>query len=174
MNVQKNLKEIFYYKDGNLFYLSQPRGRRTLLKEPAGTIGSDGYRVIRFDNKNWKAHKLIWAYHYNTVPNILDHIDRDKLNNHIENLREVTKAQNLRNSIGYGKHSKYKGVHFNSRPKKKWAGRICISNDPRRTDISKSFYLEEDAARWYNAIVKEWWGSYAYLNNIGGWDELSV
>ena len=44
-------------------------------------------------------HRLIWVMHYGQIPPDLyvDHIDRDKKNNRIENLRLVTHAQNQRN-----------------------------------------------------------------------------
>ncbi len=169
--MQERVKEVFEYRRGDLYYRKQPQGRRTELSIPAGTVGSDGYRSIRLDGKSWKAHRLIWIYHYGGVPSMLDHIDRNRLNNDIRNLRLVEKRQNLRNSRGYGKHSKYKGVHPT---KTGWCGRICISDSPKRTDITKSFPTEIEAALWYNSVAKEWWGDYAYLNKIGGLDELQV
>ena len=45
-------------------------------------------------------HRVIWAWHNGCFPTMeIDHIDLDPTNNRIENLREVTQSENMRNMI---------------------------------------------------------------------------
>lgn len=80
----------------------------------AGTTAGvvDKYRRISIDHINYKAHRLAWLYVYGEpVPYEIDHIDTNKLNNQISNLRPATRSQTLAN-IGLRKDSKtgFKGV----------------------------------------------------------------
>lgn len=58
---------------------------------------------VSFQNTNCKlaAHRMIWAAHKGRWPlhgMVVDHIDRDTLDNRITNLREVTQTDNMRNA----------------------------------------------------------------------------
>ena len=44
-----------------------------------------------------KAHRVVWFIHYGVVPNYIDHINGDRADNRIENLRATTPSLNLRN-----------------------------------------------------------------------------
>ena len=90
-----------------------------------------------------------------------DHIDGDKLNNRKENLRIVTRSQNIMNSKKKsGLSSKYKGVSFYKKTSK-WTAQIC----PKEGRIHLGTFLtEEKAARAYDNKAKELFGDYAKLN----------
>ena len=65
----------------------------------AGTIDKHGYHVIRIDRKLYKAHRLAWLYIHGYFPeHDIDHRNRLKPVNKIENLREVSRVCNTRNS----------------------------------------------------------------------------
>jgi hypothetical protein len=83
------VKSLFNYKDGELFWKKN--------NKKAGSLKPTGYTVIEVNNKNMMAHRLIWMYHYGRVDNFIDHIDSNKSNNKIENLRLATKSQNCYN-----------------------------------------------------------------------------
>ena len=71
-------------------------GRRS--GSPAGTVTKKGYVRVKLD-KNYMAHRIIWAMFYGYWPkNMIDHIDGDRSNNRISNLREATPSQNAINS----------------------------------------------------------------------------
>ena len=57
-----------------------------------------GYRAITFFPYRLKEHRLIFLMCHGFLPELLDHIDGNKLNNRIENLRSCTKNQNQQNS----------------------------------------------------------------------------
>lgn len=62
---------------------------------------------VRVDGRMYRAHRLVFMYHHGYMPNIVDHIDCDKTNNRIENLREASKSENGMNRAG-----SYSGTGF--------------------------------------------------------------
>ena len=67
--------------------------------EMAGSVDLSGYRVVRISGALHKAHRICWALYYGEDPHghEMDHIDRDKTNNSINNLRLVTRETNCFN-----------------------------------------------------------------------------
>lgn len=67
-------------------------------------------------NMNYSSHKLVWLINYKSEPNgNVDHIDTDKLNNKIDNLRLCSVSQNRRNmGITKTSTSGAKGVYKNN------------------------------------------------------------
>lgn len=51
---------------------------------------------------NLKAHRVVWFLHHGTMPDCIDHIDGNRSNNRIENLRAVTRQENSQNCVGKG------------------------------------------------------------------------
>ena len=83
------------------------RGNKTKIGDVVGCLGSDGYWSIQIDGKRYNEHRLVWLYQRGKWPkNQLDHINRDRSDNRLINLREATNQQNCcnkagRNRIGY-------------------------------------------------------------------------
>jgi HNH endonuclease/AP2 domain len=104
-----------------------------------------------------KLHRLVWFLHYGEFPTLdLDHIDRDKGNNHISNLREATKSENLRNCYlnqksFAGSTSRYLGVRYVP-DRKLFRADICVTG---KHLYLGQFATEEEAARAHdNFIIK--------------------
>lgn len=119
MVTQERLKELFDYQDGKLIW-KVSRGR-AVIGAVAGHLHKhfDYYRITI--NKNiYFTHKLIFMFHNGFMPEIVDHIDGNPLNNKIENLRPATRSQNMRNAkIHKTNTSGVKNVHW-SKIDKKW------------------------------------------------------
>lgn len=65
----------------------------------AGCLNTIGYRQIQLDGKVYKEHRLIWFYLHGVWPkNEIDHINNQRNDNRIENLREATRSQNSFNT----------------------------------------------------------------------------
>lgn len=95
---------------------------------------------------------------------MFDHIDRNKLNNQRNNLRECSHAQNCANKSKQNKKttSKYKGVSFYKRTGK-W--QAYIKHNYAQKNLGH-FLSEEDAAKAYNNAAVKLFGEFAHLNKI--------
>jgi len=65
-----------------------------------GWINKEGYRIVRVKKKEYKAHRICFAIFHKRDPGkkCIDHIDGDKQNNAIVNLRAVTHRVNKSNT----------------------------------------------------------------------------
>lgn len=155
---QKELKRRFSYDPlvGDFRHLTAIRNK------PVGAIAGnrcDGYIIMAIDGVKYKAHRLAWLYFYGDWPKgDIDHIDGDRSNNAIENLREASRSQNLANQ---GKNrrgtSKYKGVCFDKN-RGKWSAHISFQ---RKHLALGRFETEEMAAKAYADKAVELFGEFA-------------
>jgi hypothetical protein len=89
---------------GRLYWLdceTMPKTWRTRYagREAFTCIKPTGYRMGRIDHKAYQAHRVIWALHHGEDPaGEIDHINRDRCDNRIENLRVVSHQENHRNT----------------------------------------------------------------------------
>ena len=89
-----------------------------------------GYVLTTIDGESYRVHRLIWKIHHGEPRRdmSIDHIDGDKENNRIENLRLVKQAENLLNaSMRSDNKSGCVGVYWEKR-RKKWCARITRKN----------------------------------------------
>jgi hypothetical protein len=90
------LQELLEYNPntGVFFWKKKLQGRRK--SRIAGCANPQGYIVIGIDGKTYFAHRLAWLYFYAYLPNSkhIDHINRDRSDNRIENLRLVLPSEN--------------------------------------------------------------------------------
>lgn len=62
-------------------------------------LDKDGYLVIKIKSHLFKVHRLCWAKHYQKEPIlVIDHINRNKTDNRVINLRHVSQKQNILNT----------------------------------------------------------------------------
>ena len=91
-----NFKEIFEYKDGNLYW-KETIASRAKKGNKAGSLYDTGYLMVGIKGKYYANHRIIFMMHNEYLPIEVDHIDGNKLNNKIENLRPATVSQNACN-----------------------------------------------------------------------------
>ena len=91
----------------------------------AGNIDKKGYRQIMIDGRSYFAHRLAWLYHYGTWPEKhIDHIDCDKDNNKISNIRLATNGQNRANARYLRNPGRLKGTYY-QKPLGRWQAQIA-------------------------------------------------
>lgn len=88
-----------------------------------------GYLRARILGKSYLAHRVIWAYHYGEWPSDqIDHINHDRSDNRIENLRVVSQMVNAKNQKRSKRNkSGFTGVHWCA-AKRRWRATIKVGN----------------------------------------------
>ena len=126
------------------------RGRTKGIGSVAGSLDWKGYRRIRIVRRAYRAHQLAWLYVYGQWPGMqIDHINRQKDDNRIENLRLVTPAQNKWNSAApKTNRSGFKGVF---RRGDRWIASMCTGGKRKHLGV---FQTAEAAHEAYAAAER--------------------
>lgn len=99
----KRLQEVLSYdKDTGVFVNLVNRNSRAIAGQVAGNVNNKGYVRITIDGYIYAAHRLAWLFVHGEFPQgegepFIDHINGDKADNRIENLRVSSTAANQRN-----------------------------------------------------------------------------
>ena len=156
----ESVNEVLAYDRGTGKFAWRKGVRNRNSGKPAGTLAKNGYIEIAIGGKKYRAHRLAWLLVFGETPACdIDHIDGNKANNRIENLRLSTRAQNKWN-VGITKRNKsgYKGVSW-CKQKNKWRATIRINNVQRNI----GFYSDiEEAGRAYRNMAIMLHGEYFY------------
>tara|TARA_R110000868_G_scaffold116769_2_gene310582 strand:- start:1348 stop:1728 length:381 start_codon:yes stop_codon:yes gene_type:complete len=117
MITQKRLKYLMKYdSDTGVFTRLISTAMRHKNGEFVGVKTTKGYLKCGIDNKEYTLHRLAFLYIYGFIPVRIDHINQDKTDNRIKNLREVTNSENLRNMSKSKKNkSGFTGVSFDKK-----------------------------------------------------------
>lgn len=157
---QERLKELFDYHPGGYFLRKTSCGKKFQAGDRvntcvAGTNG--GYYYFAWKRKRVVLHRGIFLFHHGYLPVCVDHINRNRFDNRIENLREATKSLNAANCPKYkGTSSQYKGVSF-KKSRNKYVANIS------RKHIGL-FTSEVEAAKAYDSRARELYGEFACTN----------
>lgn len=115
---QSLLLDFFEYKDGDLYW-KKDMNHITKAGNVAGSSTAKDYKNVIFNGRAHKVHRLIFLYHHGYLPEVVDHIDGNPINNKIENLRAADSLKNSYNKkIPLHNTSGVKGVHWHTQDKK--------------------------------------------------------
>ena len=121
------MKQEVEYRDGHFYKLSNGA-----LVTETPIKGAHRYVRVRICGVVQRLHRMVFLYHKGYLPKIIDHIDNDRTNNRIENLREVTQQQNCLNRVAHkNNRSGYKNVYWHS-AMNKWSVLVNV-NGARKT-----------------------------------------
>lgn len=155
---QIDFNKMFSYKEGNLYW-AEKVSDKVVIGNLSGWLKWNGYRLVSVNKVVIPVHHIIWHMFNGSFIDEgfeLDHINGNRSDNRIENLRVVTRSDNLMNKSGYGKTSPYRGVY------KLPSGKFCVRF---RKDYLGSYDTEEEAAELWNKHALEF-SSYTKLNEV--------
>lgn len=117
---QELLKLLDYDKETGIFTRKVRTTNSVKVGDIAGNKNSAGYLVVSVKGKQYLGHRLAWFYINSEWPEEIDHIDGDRFNNKIQNLRNCDSTENKRNScISKNNKSGFTGVSW-SKTNDKW------------------------------------------------------
>ena len=124
---RERLMEVLdYNKETGIFTWKKKLSARGAVVKVAGTI-SYGYNAINIDGVRYFAHRLAWLYVYGEWPKQeIDHIDRNRRNNAISNLRDVSRVVNALNVGPRNSNAGIKGATF-CQARNQWQAQINVS-----------------------------------------------
>jgi hypothetical protein len=127
MITQAELKKLLdYNSETGVFTWKVSPARQVFSGDIAGTKRKDGYIQIKVKNKLILSHRLAWIYMYGYLPKYIDHINGQRDDNRIINIRKVSNQQNSLNSkISKNNTSGIKGVYWD-KSRNKWTVRLSI------------------------------------------------
>jgi hypothetical protein len=143
---QSALKELLHYDpDTGVFRWAKKPSKNISVGSKAGSPHCKGYTAIGINKERHLAHRLAWLYVYGEMPsNVIDHINRDRSDNRITNLRPVTRSENQQNhKIFSNNTSGVSGVYW-SKKDKKWHARIWAGK--RAKSVGYFLTIEEAKA----------------------------
>lgn len=155
---QERVKELFDYREDGVLVWVSSNSNRASAGNIAGSLFHSGYVSVQVDGKRHYVHRLVWLFHNGYTPeHQIDHIDRDKSNNRIENLREVSQSCNNRNQGNPSTNtSGVKGVSW-CNAKKRWTAKIEVGGRTFFAGCSKDF-LEAACHRLAAEQFEDWAG----------------
>ena len=167
----EELKDWYDFFSGKFSYnpstgsLTHKTPRKSInIGKEVGSVDSSGYKITCLIYKgrqvSWYVHRICYLMYYGTLPDVIDHIDRDKLNNMLDNLRDGT-GNNQKNIRSHkGSTSQYLGVSWYKRDKK-WQSHIRVTGKKKHLGY---FDSEIEAAKAYDREAKIHHKEFANLN----------
>jgi hypothetical protein len=152
---------VSYNPNTGVFVRLHERMNRSIGK-PTGSLTALGYIIIGIYGGKYYAHRLAWFWVHGEWPeSLVDHIDGNKTNNKIINLRLATHGQNLSNSkVSIKNTSGFKGVVFQPESGN-WIAKIKVNYDGYHLG---SFKTKIEAAMAYDEAAIKYFGPFAKTN----------
>jgi HNH endonuclease/AP2 domain len=151
MLTQRTLNSILIYKGGLLFWKDTG-----FFCEPKL---SNGYLSLIYKRRYYSFHRVIWTMHNGVIPDgmVVDHINNNRSDNRIENLRLATRTQNSQNTLKTSSKtsSKYKGVYKKG---DRWVAQITHEG---KSFVIGTYRSEENAAEAYKEMAEALFGEFA-------------
>lgn len=125
MITQQLVAECFAHRDGKLYWkkVAHPN-KQYLVGQEAGSIHQTGYRHVTWLGKVHKVHRLIFLLEYGYLPLEVDHINGNRQDNRLENLRSANRSENQCNrGVIASNTSGYLGVSWHKKSKA-WCVRV--------------------------------------------------
>lgn len=128
---QDFLKTLLSYEEATGAFRWKAHRMSSLIGMIAGHKHKRGYVIISIQDKKYYAHRLAWFYVHGFWAREIDHINRDRSDNRIVNLRDVDHATNMANqSMRSDNKSGFRGI-FVIKKTGKWAAHTTVRGKRR-------------------------------------------
>lgn len=160
VSINSMTKEMFdeyvYYDETSKSCLrwKVDRGRGLKANSEAGSLNKgDGYYQVKLQGKVYAAHRIVAVLHGLTVNGfVIDHIDRDRANNKISNLRVVSQKENMLNkSISSRNTSGIQGISYD-KLQNRWVVSWCEDGNFKVKQFPILNYNSSEEA--FNAAIR--------------------
>jgi len=139
---QEAVKALFEYRDGDLHWKSRPPNLASRGTVAGYKNTKDLYWRVAVQGKMYLKHRLVFLYHHSDLPKYVDHINGNREDNRIENLRLATRFENARNArLPRHNTSGIKGV-FKAKKDKNWT---CSLRTNKKLKTIGGFQTQESA-----------------------------
>jgi hypothetical protein len=148
----QRLRELFHYDPETGVFTRLATRRTDRVGARAATRHSNGYIRFTVDARHQYAHRLAWLYVHGRWPSgDIDHINHDKRDNRIANLRDVSRSVNAQNQIAARSNNRTSGVLGVSWNKSagKWGASIQVESRLRHLGLFSS--VDEARAAYLTA-----------------------
>ena len=153
-----------------LFHYDRPNGklywknhwnkstRTRLIGLEAGAKHVLGYKIVRIMNRDWQVHRLVYLIEKGVLPEYIDHINGNRIDNRFLNLRLVNKRQNAQNFTAH-RNGKLVGTSF-EKNRGLWESSIHIDGKKKHLGRFKTEfeahqrYVQELKIRGLNELLR--------------------
>lgn len=144
-------------EDGNLYW-SENIGDKVRFGNLAGGLDKDGYRIIHYQHKAYKCHRIVWSLHNGLVDSFgnIDHINGNRSDNRIENLRVCSQRDNTRNQKIHRAGRLYGSQKIYTRKDKAfvWHSRIVVNKE----QLNLGYYQSEEEGHLIYLMASAFYG----------------
>ena len=152
--MQSKFNEYFYYQNGQLFWKKQKGNKKP--GELVGHLSQCGYVRAKLDGIDYQIHRVIWTMLVGPIPadQEIDHINHNKSDNRLENLRLTDRKVNAKNlPKKLSNTSGVTGVHWSARDSR-WYAQIRVNSKRVHLDVfdnvSDAILARQEAEITYN------------------------
>lgn len=120
MTQERLKRRVFYSAKSGIFRLHK-------TGNIVGSSDAKGYLTVQLGVRHYSLHRLAWLYVYGKFPEgVVDHLDHNRQNNAIANLRETSQLDNCKNQkLSSNNSSGFVGVRWN-KARNKWTAAIKV------------------------------------------------
>ncbi|EKN5985633.1 HNH endonuclease [Yersinia enterocolitica] len=145
--------KYFIYEPETGLLLNKISRYKARIGTPVGVSNGKGYLQVTLSRKPYRVHRIIWEMHNGPIPEgmQIDHIDHNRVNNRLNNLRVVTNKQNNQNRTRPSNNTSGTiGVYWN-KFSRKWHSIIVVDGKEKSIgyfdDINNAVAARKQAER---------------------------
>ena len=164
----EKLNQLFTLADGQLTWKRTSRNKVVQAGDPAGRVHNKGYAIVLIDRKPYAVHRIVYQMHHQleVLPAevLIDHINGDRADNRVENIRVCTHGQNMQNKTKHRNNRLgEKNIHFS-----RISHRYCVTVKGNGIKATRSFPGTEEgfelAKQFRDRMLLEVHGEFANLD----------